>query len=536
MKRKTILIGFLFVFLFISACSKDSGGKVEGPSDTEKDLLKDDGLPITEDEIELNFFAGQAPATHPDWNDVMLLNEYEKMTNMNIKWKMVPHDSVEEQRNLALGSGNLPDAFHSASVPVSDLVKYGEQGVFIALNDLIDEYAPNFKALLEKYPEIKKAVTMPDGNIYGFPQMADPEFSSYRMGPKPFVREDWLEVLDMDLPETTEEYYEYLKAVKEEKPSGGEVDEVPFGAPYIDPLHSYLRGAYGLANKGSTGGYLDIDPETDEYRFWPTSPRYKELLEFMNKLYEEELIEQNLFSIDHNQYLSNQSDGNYGSIIWYSPSLIIGEELGSKYIGLPQLEGPYGDRTWTTLSDAVLNPGSFVITSANEYPAATVRWIDHFYGEEGMKLFFMGIEGETYEEKDGEIDYLDKIVNNEEGLSLEQELAKYLTFPGGGYPTMTTLEFFRGAESQADEMDTAELSAPYLIEDPWISVRHTNEETKKLQGFGADIEKYIEEMRDKFIAGTEPLSKFDDYVKELERIGLEEYMEIKIKAIERQQK
>lgn len=534
-KRKYFLFLIILIGLIVTACSKGSDEEVSGPSNEEKDDFNETGFPIMNEEINLEFFAGQAPATHPDWNDVMIFNEYEKMTNMNIKWKMVPHDSLEEQRNLALGGGNLPDAFHSASVPVSDIIKYGEQGIFIPLNDLIEEYAPNFKALLDKYPEIKAGVTMPDGNIYSFPQMADPEFFSYRMGPKPFVRQDWLETLGMDIPETTDEYYEYLKAVKEEKPSGGEVDEVPFGAPYIDPLFAYLRGAFGLTNKGSSGGYIDLDPETGDYRFWPTTERYKELLEYMHKLYSEELIEQNLFSIEHNQYLANQGEGKYGSIIWYSPSLIIGEEIGGKYIGLPQLEGPYGDKAWITLYDAVLNPGSFLITNANEYPAATVRWIDHFYGDEGLKLFFMGIEGETYEEVDGEAVYMDHIVNSEDGLSLEQELAKYLTFPGGGYPTMTTLDYFQGAESQPDEMETAELLAQDLVEEPWSSIRHTNEETNKLQGFGTDIEKYIEEMRDKFIVGTEPLENFDDYVQELEKMGIEEYMDLKIKAIERSQ-
>src|SRR5699024_10975702 len=154
------------------------------------------------------------------------------------------------------------------------------------------------KSMMENYPEVEAGVTMPDGNIYSFPQMADPNFLSYRMGPKPFIRKDWLEALDMDMPETTDEYYEYLKAVKEEGPSGGEIEEVPFGAPGIGVLVSYLRGSFGLANKGSGGGYMDVDPETGDYRFWPASEQYKDLLEYLNRLYSEELIAQNIYSID----------------------------------------------------------------------------------------------------------------------------------------------------------------------------------------------------------------------------------------------
>ncbi len=53
------------------------------------------------------------------------------------------------------------------------------------------------------------------------------------------------------------------------------------------------------------------------------------------------------------QYLANQNEGKYGSIIWYSPMQIMGEKLGEQYISLPQLEGPHGDKIWTTLYDAV---------------------------------------------------------------------------------------------------------------------------------------------------------------------------------------
>src|SRR5699024_2470986 len=144
----------------------------------------------------LNFFAGQHPATNEDWNDVLIFNEYEDMTNIDIDWKMVPTEGLEEQRNLALGGGQLPDAFHTESIPLNDLKKYGEQGVFIPLNDLIEQYAPNFQKVLEEYPDIRKAITMPDGNIYALPTIHDPEFTAMIIALKPWYREDWLEELD----------------------------------------------------------------------------------------------------------------------------------------------------------------------------------------------------------------------------------------------------------------------------------------------------------------------------------------------------
>src|SRR5699024_8350413 len=151
------------ILLVLAACSdKDASETNTGSKSLEN--VNETGMPIVEETITLDIFAGQAPATADDWNDVMIWNEYEEMTNIDINWQMVPWEGLTEQRNLSLGGGDLPDAYHSAVVPVTDILKYGSQGSFIALNDLIDEYAPNFKKILEENPEIKKAITFPDGN------------------------------------------------------------------------------------------------------------------------------------------------------------------------------------------------------------------------------------------------------------------------------------------------------------------------------------------------------------------------------------
>src|SRR5699024_9556360 len=181
--------------------------------------------------------------------------------------------------------------------------------------------------------------------------------------------------------------------------------------------------------------------------------------------------------------------------------------------------------------------GAFVITNENEYPASTVRWIDYFYGDEGMKLFFMGVEGETYEEtEDGELEFMDHITNSEEGLTFEREAAKYLTFPGGLFPAMATEEYFKGTASEPQSLEASEKLEPDVISDDdiWPTITHTKEENDKLNGFGTDIQKYVAEMKDKFISGQKPFSEWDDYVAEIEKMGLDEYLEIKEKALKRQ--
>lgn len=527
----------------MAACSNREGGakekgiKEKGQKEEVPENINETGMPIVKESITLDIFAGRTPQSAEDWNDVMIWNEYEEMSGIDINWEMVPSISLEEKRNLALASGTLPDAFHTASIPSIDLLKYGEQGTFIKLNDLIEEHAPNLNKLFEEYPSMKKAVTFPDGNIYSFPTIIEPDFLSMRIGPKPWVNKEWLDALKLDMPETTEEYYQYLKAVKEQDPNGnGKADEIPFGSYSIGMLLRWVNGSFGLGNRGFNHPYVDMDPQKAELRFIPTSDEYKEMLEYVNNLFKEELIEQSIFSMETDQFLANASEGLYGSTVSHSPMDLFPEAAGKAFDSAPALEGPFGDKLIAGITSEVSSLGGFVITNSNENPIATVKWMDYFYSDEGAKLFLMGIEGETFEETpDGELQYLDKITNSAEGLSFEQELANYLTWPGGGYPGLVKEEIFKGLENSPESARATENIKDYVLEEVWPSFTHTLEENKKLGSMGVDIEKYVVEMRDKFISGDVSFSEWDKYVENLESMKLEDYMDIKKAALERYQ-
>lgn len=527
-----ILIG-VFTLFFVVACDNSSD---DVAAEEDLDNLSESTMPIVEEEITLNFFLGQTAATADDWNDVLIFNEYEKMTNINIEWDMVPYEAVKEQRNLALSSDTLPDAFHSAGIPNSDLYKYGEQGMFIPLNELIEDYGPNIKKVFEEYPEVEKALTHPDGNIYSYPTLYDPDFKPLLASSEPWFREDWLEQLDMDLPKTTDEYYEFLKAVKETDLIGdGSNREVPFGAQNIKQIFDWINGSFGVGNRGLSVGNIDADPEDEsKVRFYPITDGYKEMLQYTHKLFDEELIEQNIFSLEHGQYFANAAEGVYASTYIQNPADLFGGEFNESYIGGFALEGPNGEKAFSGMSHPVGVQGAFVITKENENPAATIRWIDHFYGDEGAKLYMMGIEGETFEiNDDGDYEYVEDIRNNPDGLTLDQSIARYLTWPGGQYPAIVKPEYFKGAEGSEAAKEAFAKLEPDVIEEVWPGFTYTEEENKKMASFGADIDKYVSEMTDKFINGDVSFDKWDEYVKTLEDMDLEEYVEIQQDAYER---
>jgi len=541
---RTVIISVLLLFL-LAACGEgdeeeedatteaaDTGEETERTADGN---LNPEGFPIVDEEISLHFMAGKHPAHADDFEEVTVWKEYEEMTNIDIEWELVPTAGLEEKRNLALASDSLPDVFYTAYMPNADLFRYGEQGAFLELNDLIEEYMPNLTALLEEYPEIKSGITFPNGKIYALPTIYSPDFPSVLIGSKPWIRADWLEELEMDVPETTEEFQEYLTAVKETDLNGnGEMDEIPFGATNISGLVGWLKGSFGIGNKGIKHPFIDEDPETGDARFFPIAEGYRDMLEYINNLYSEGLIEENIYTIETNQSYAYGQEGLYGSTVLTSPKTIYGEEMGDNYVAVPALEGPTGEKSFNKVGSPLAHMGGFVVTSENEHPEATLRWMDYFYSDEGATFYFMGIEDETYEvTEDGNIEYVEEIRNSPDGLTLEQELQDHITWLGGGYPGIVKAEYFNGAESLPESLEATEIIEPDLIDEAWPVFTYTDEEISRLSALQADIHTYVNEMQDQFITGSVPLSEWDTYVETVESMGLDEYMEIQQEALDR---
>src|SRR5699024_6635175 len=158
LKRKLLLFAALVLIFVLAACG-NKGAATDGDEDKSSSVdVNKSGMPIVDEEIDMTIFANK-PAQNEDndWNDILIWNHYRDLTNINADWTLVKPDALDEKRNLALGSGELPDAFFLSQLTNSDILKYGEQGMFIPLNDLIDEYAPNLTALMEEDPSIRKA-------------------------------------------------------------------------------------------------------------------------------------------------------------------------------------------------------------------------------------------------------------------------------------------------------------------------------------------------------------------------------------------
>lgn len=507
--------------------SAEGSGSVESTKQDESQSGQDQtgpqepGFPISEEMIEVTGMAWVSPQGG-DNTDCYGWDRYREMTNIDVKWENVPNDILAERKSTVMTSKNLPDVFYALSFSNSDLTRYGGQGVFLALDDLIDQYGPNFKKLMDEYPEIRKGITMPDGHIYGMPMLKMGD--NMRMM-KMYINEDWLKNVDLSYPETLDEFTEVLRAFKEKDANGNgdATDEIPlsFRTSHMIPT---MMSLFDLGTRGSiTHTLVDYDEEAQAIRFMPTSQQYKEMLTYLNMLYSEKLLDNDVFSMSSSRdMVAKLTQDIVGVHADYTTNA---GEMQDKFLALPVFENYYGHKVWNRVLPLVELPGAFVISAGCEYPEEMMRWVDYFYSEEGQIMGNMGFEGITYEyDENGEIKYTEELLNNPDGLTLTQARAQYMCFLSG--PGIMSDEYYKGAETYWTSTEGLKYYIDYIPEEVWPAFNYTYDENEEISALETDIASYVNEKMAAFITGRESLDNWDSYVKEFERLNLSRYMEL----------
>jgi putative aldouronate transport system substrate-binding protein len=163
------------------------------------------------------------------------------------------------------------------------------------------------------------------------------------------------------------------------------------------------------------------------------------------------------------------------------------------------------------------------ITRDCKNPEIAIQWINYVWGsDEGVRLNEYGLEGKTYTiGTDGKPHYTDFVLKNPAGLDMYNALRSL-----GASDTVLVrtpmdvyIEMQKGAKSLPFEQSIIQYRA-----EPFPSIMSTVAEQSVLDVVSPDFNSYVTEMQVKFLTGAEPLSKFDDYVATLGKIGLDKLL------------
>jgi len=530
-KILSLVVAMLILIMSFTGCTKTSGNgssleetKMPGASETQKTSTPSPNVLVSDKKITLKVMS-QRDAMGGPWEDLRLFKDLEEMTNIHFEFDVV-YEGFQEKKNLALATGDLPDIFLGALI-VEDEENYGPQGLLIDLTDLIEQHGKNMKVTFGKYPLLKKTMTASDGKIYALGQvLTTTTMGSY----KPVINSNWLKNLNLKVPETTAELYDVLKAFKTGDPNqNGKNDEIPLGEYQFANLNGMLLTAFGTMAQ-------DISVKDGKIVFSPMTESFKNYLQYVNKLYKEELIDPMFISHSMDEYLAKTKQNLYG-VLGH-----IRQSDWQQFQIMNPLTSEYNSERFSSSTDTLYSAGRFAITKANKYPVESIKWADLFFTEldkgidgitgAAMWIGRRGVDWDFTEDKKA-VKYL---FTPDEGTTDIQTLLKKVTPSQSGFvgELMMYVPFESPYLKWVGE-NNKNYVFPYLKNERLFpsGARFTKEEQEKISILKTDITKYVEQERAKFATGDNSFDNWSNYIKTLENMKVNEYIQLYQQAYDR---
>jgi len=472
----------------------------------------------------------------------------DKYSGLEIDWTIIDSSAANERIALMLNSGDMPDAILGKSFNVNDIVQYGmTEGMFRPINDLL-VYAPNLTAYLDENPSIKSAITAPDGNIYGFPNFANIWSYDVRF----FVQTSWLETVGVEMPTTLAEFKDMLIAFRDNDVNGNgdATDEIPWVGAWADGQNErrFIFNALGYVSSGSN---LAIDYTGDETQiiYMPYAEKYKDFLIYMNDLWNEGLLDPDMFTQAETQVQATVLEGVTG-FCGQSAPYVYDPEHQDEWCAIAALTD---DETRTPVWPAinpVMSPAILVINADadEEVAAALTKFADECYTldwyvyatygpEAGSELDWNG-DGHYYSEETGAIaynrpddmtsDWTHRITNltiwSMPGFNCNG-YAPYKIQLGQERPDTAVGYLFRdGDVSRLDEVQQQQAYSPYYVEQV-PNLFFSAEDLERINELVTPLDDYVASMEAKFITGEISIEEgYDEFIATLESYGVEEFI------------
>ncbi len=508
-------------------------------------------MPIVKEQIQLTIFA--PPDGELSRDDNLQTKELEELTNIDIVWQIAPGDGIKEKMNLMFASNDMTDivmlgAGNSNRLDMASEAMLGAQGLVIPLNDYFDTISVGYKNAMEKLDGMREYITTPDGNIYSLPNVDGSLHVQYNM--KLWINTVWLDNLGLSMPATTDEFYNVMKAFKEQDANGNgdPNDEIPFSTVKSGAgtqLDGFLMNPFQLTPE-TTKLYLDNGTVT----FSPVQDNYKEGLKYLHKLYSEGLINPESFTQDMNNQVNVNENGEYpvvGAFIAQRPgyatdmTTVPNSNKWHQYQSLPPLKGPSGEAVAAWNPYAMYQTGMTFITSSCQYPEAAFRLIDYLATPEGVVRSTYGIEGVHYRQAesgelgmDGNPAKYTRITGADTTNAIWHQLAGRVLLPEDPLDVTVNLDPY----AQDVVPTTGQLVILYNASKEHEKVRQplesvlpslymSSSDAEEMALIKTTVMDYANETLVRFVTGDMDIEKdWDTYISQLDSIGLARYLEL----------
>lgn len=509
-------------------------------------------------------FTAMVPQTSviEDWATNEMTLYIESKTNIHLEFTHIVTDNDFMNKlnmMIAAGGDDLPDLIINSGMDPQDLQPWGEAGMILAPNEYYEKDAcyleKSFETCTMSYADCLKYMTCYNGKIYALPSYGEStnnQFSQSRI----MIYKPWLDKLGLDSPTTVDELVDVLRHFRDDDPNGnGIADEIPLSSAKnrISNVRKCLMTPFVYTQNGY---YLPAEDGTMGFAF--TEEGWREGMRFVKRLIDEGLFDPAFLTQDIKQLTATQcsADGieTVGAVVNISTSNMSSSDIRRyEYVRLAALANTDGKRV--AVWEPTMPSGGMLITKNCKDPELAFRLGDWLCSEEMSLYSRYGREGVDYH-------YWQKgdPVNNYAGLGKEQVFVYNPRASWGNLqniywalkgPSCITTRLFFGqvGAGKTDDSDLGRLknangkidsgvlleSLDYIDESKVVAKLIFNEEEQQVvTDVGMPIASYAEECWARFITGDMDLdSDWGGYLAELDRMGLEQYVEAVQSAYDR---
>lgn len=290
---------------------------------------------------------------------------------------------------------------------------YMQSGLIITLNDLLEQYKDKIPNIMANIPESGWSGMKKKEQIWGIPGryvLPNPSIAYI------FLRKDWMDKLNLDMPETTDDLGNILRAFTEEDPDGNGVKDTfgmahegeqtvtrllqlfgcdSWNEQYVNgrlmngATTNVARKAFSVLRSWDQAGYINRDGIADS--------KAHDTLVSTNKI---GAIIGTAAKID--KYTTTLHENGFADAEWVMPTTQIKSSI----------DGIFWGRNSTKSNHAT---AAMITSMAKDYDSI-FKVLDWFYSEEGTFFQSWGLEGREYKMVDG------KPVRNEDYISSKSYL------------------------------------------------------------------------------------------------------------------
>ncbi len=481
-------------------------------------------------------------------NNRTIFKRLEEATNVHIEWTAIQSDQWGDKITLTMSNPKtLTDFIFSADFSDSNLLRYADQGVIIALEDYIDNNMPNLKAVFDKYPEYRTMCTDTEGHIWGLPwieQLGANKTAIQTVGNMSFINTKWLTFLGLSMPTTVDEFEQVLIAFRD----NAAALQSEFGIEgSIIPMSCIVNDGDqdpGILINGFGEGYGDMDKGrhiavTNDRKVIcaATQEGFKKGVEWLHQLYAEGLIDPECFTQEWSTYVSKGKAGRYG--VCFSWDVANVDNL-TDWEPLPALTADVTNITPQNGSfTSGFNRGRCVVTAKAANPALVCAWLDQMYDPMQSPQNNWG----TYGEED-EFDIFEMSTNAD-----GEPMLKHAPLGDASPVEVREAECVGGPLAVLDEYYDVYVTCPddaqYRLD--WIEQIYTPdmnndyvypnvfmsiEDTTQVSNLEADISTYINTCKADWIMNGMASGSWEEYLSKLEAYGLSDYLAIMQKYLD----